>query len=56
MGIIVFGRALRDDERRRIEARLKLYDDIRKRYIADGVQPDEANRRALAQVREKMLN
>ena len=42
MGIIVFGRALRDDEQRRIEARLKFYDDARKQYLADGCSEDEA--------------
>jgi hypothetical protein len=52
MGIIVFGRALRDDEQRRIEARLKLYDDARKQYLADGCSEDEANARAFVRVRE----
>ena len=56
MGIIVFGRALRDDERRRIEARLKLYDDTRKQYLADGCPEDEANAKALAKVRTIRLN
>jgi hypothetical protein len=43
---------MRATERRKTETRLKLLDDLRKRYIADGIQPDEANARALAKVRE----
>jgi len=35
MGIVVFGRALSIDEQRTIEARLKLYDDIRKQYLVE---------------------
>jgi hypothetical protein len=56
MGIIVFGQALRDDERRRIDARLKLSDDIRKQLIADGIEPGEANARALAKAQETKLD
>ena len=52
MGIIVFGRALRVDEQRRIEQRLKLYDDSRKQYLADGCSEDEANARAFVSVRD----
>ena len=43
---------MRATERRKIETRLKLFDELRKRYIADGIQPDEADARALAKVRE----
>ena len=52
MGIIVFGRPLGDDEQRKIEARLKLCDDARNQYLADGCSEDEANARAFVRVRE----
>jgi len=55
MGIVVFGRAPSIDEQRTIEARLKLYDDIRKQYLADGCPEDEANARALDKVRATKL-
>jgi hypothetical protein len=44
MGMIVPRRAMRENERRKIETRLKLFD-------AHGIPADEANTRALAKVR-----
>ena len=51
MGIILPRPALRENERRKIEARLKLFDQLRKQYIADGIPANEATARAMAKVR-----
>jgi hypothetical protein len=51
MGIIVPRSAMRVHERQKIEIRLKLFDELRNRYIADGIPTDKANARALAKVR-----
>jgi hypothetical protein len=51
MGIIVFGRQLSADEQRRIEQRLKLYDDTRKQLLNEGADPREAAAEAFAKAR-----
>ena len=51
MGIIVPRLPIRENERRKIETRLKLFDELRNQYIAHGIPVDEANARALAKVR-----
>ena len=52
MGIIVRRPPFRENERRKIETRLKLFDDLRNQYIAHGIPVDEANAKALAKVRD----
>jgi hypothetical protein len=51
MGIIVFGRPLSADEQRRIEERLKLYDDARKKLLDEGADPREAAAEAFVKAR-----
>ncbi len=51
MGIIVPRSALREQERLKVQIRLKLFDELRNCYIAEGIPTDEANARALAMVR-----
>ncbi len=51
MGIIVFDRQLSADEQRRIEERLKLYDDTRKQLLDKGSDPHEAAAEAFAKAR-----
>ena len=55
MGIIVFGRPLSADEQRKIEERLKLYDDTRKQFLDKGADPREAAVEAFAKARWKKL-
>ena len=51
MGIIVPRSLAQMTERRKIAIRTKLFDELRKQYIADGFTPDEAMAIALAKVR-----
>jgi len=51
MGIIVPRSLAQMTERRKIAIRTKLFDDLRKQYIADGFTPDEAIAIALAKIR-----
>jgi hypothetical protein len=50
MGIIL-SPTQRMTERRKMEMRTKLFEELRKQYLADGCPEDEANARALAKVR-----
>ena len=51
MGIIVFGRQLSVDEQRRIEQRLRLYDDARKKLHDEGAVSRKAAAEAFAKAR-----
>jgi hypothetical protein len=49
--IIVFGRPLSADEQRRIEERLRLYDDTRTQLLNEGADPREAAAEAFFRAR-----
>jgi hypothetical protein len=49
MGGIIIPRSM--NERRKMEMRSKLFEQLRKQYLADGCPEYEANAQALAKVR-----